>query len=284
MSPQSRATALAPAPAPAPAPHAPRRTPSSLTPPSRTPRPHTPPARPALAVVRSRPGPARAPFVILIAALVVAGLIVLLLLNTALTQGAFDRRTVTREVTTLTAQQQALRETIARAKAPGTLADKARKLGLVPSKCPVFLKLPTASVLGTPCPAMAAAKPAPPPAGTAPNATSATDLVRTSNGKPLDPKAPASATTPVKSPVRTPVESPVKSAVKTPVNSAVKSPVKSGVKTPVETPVKTPVKSAVKTPVKPAVKTTARPTTATDTAGATRSPGTKSPTSAKAPR
>jgi hypothetical protein len=117
-----------------------------------------------LAVVRTRPGPARAPFVILIAALVVGGLVGLLLLNTALTQGAFERKAVSREVKKLIETQQGLREHIAAVQEPGALAVRARQLGLVASTCPVFLRLPAVTVLGTPCPAKAPPKPVKKPA------------------------------------------------------------------------------------------------------------------------
>ena len=119
---------------------------------------------PPLSVVRTRPAPARAPFVVLIGALVVGGLVALLLLNTALTQGAFERKAVTRELRHLVETQQGLREHIAAVQEPEALAAHARVLGLVPSGCPVFLKLPTASVLGSPCPARAVFKVAPKPA------------------------------------------------------------------------------------------------------------------------
>ena len=62
-----------------------------------------------LSVVRTRPAPARAPFVVLIAALVVGGLVALLLLNTALTQGAFERKAVARDLRHLVETQQGLR-------------------------------------------------------------------------------------------------------------------------------------------------------------------------------
>jgi hypothetical protein len=86
--------------------------------------------------------------------------VALLLLNTALTQGAFQEKNLSREVKQLTGTQQSLRLHLAAVQEPRALAERATQLGLVPSQCPVFLRLPAADVLGTPC-AAAAAKRAP---------------------------------------------------------------------------------------------------------------------------
>ncbi|MCU1675290.1 MAG: putative rane protein [Frankiales bacterium] len=162
--------------------------------------------RAPLAVVRTRPAPARAPFVILIAALLVAGLVLLLLLNTALTQGAFQQKSVAREVKQLVETEQSLRDHLAHVQEPDSLAKNARALGLVPSTCPVFLRLPAGTVLGTPCPAAAPPAPKPKPVKeTAPDAQAGKTLAGktlTGNAATKTPatKTPATKTPATKSP------------------------------------------------------------------------------------
>ena len=112
--------------------------------------------RPPLVVVRPRrSAAARAPFILLVTAILALGLVCLLLLNTALSQGAFEHQQLAANVKALTDKQQALRQSISGAAEPNTLAANALTLGLVPSKCTVFLQVPTGKVLGTPCAAPA---------------------------------------------------------------------------------------------------------------------------------
>jgi hypothetical protein len=151
--------------------------------PSRAPRPQQAPRAP-LSVVRTRPQPSRAPFVVLVVGLLLSGLVALLLLNTALTQGAFQEKNLSREVKQLTGTQQSLRLHLAAVQEPRALAERATQLGLVPSQCPVFLRLPAADVLGTPC-AAAAAKRA--PAATAKSST--TKPAASGAGKPANTTA-----------------------------------------------------------------------------------------------
>ncbi len=82
---------------------------------------------------------ARAPFVLLVVALLASGLISLLLLNTAVNQGSFQLAKLKKETTDLTDQEQALQQEVDRDSAPGTLEQRARGLGMVPGGTPVFL-------------------------------------------------------------------------------------------------------------------------------------------------
>ncbi|MEU1627221.1 septum formation initiator family protein [Streptomyces sp. NPDC020096] len=82
---------------------------------------------------------ARAPFVLLVVALLASGLISLLLLNTAVNQGSFQLSKLKKETTDLTDQEQALQQEVDRDSAPGTLEQRARGLGMVPGGTPVFL-------------------------------------------------------------------------------------------------------------------------------------------------
>jgi hypothetical protein len=146
---------------------------------------------PALRVVpRPRPGAARAaraPFVTLVLLLLGGGLVSLLLINTALSQGAFAVQKLQQQNLTLTEQQQELDKSLADADQPQTLAHKAVQLGMVPGGAPAFLHLPDGKVAGTP----AVATSPPPPAPPAPTTTSAAATSA--------PAAPTTAGTPVTS-------------------------------------------------------------------------------------
>jgi hypothetical protein len=100
------------------------------------------PARPGLRVVACRPArPRRAPFVVLVLALLGLGLVGLLVLNTALQQGSFDLADLEQRTTLLRDRRAELVGQIADRSAPGTLARRARELDMVPAEEPVFLRL-----------------------------------------------------------------------------------------------------------------------------------------------
>lgn len=134
---------------------------------------------PRLAVVpRPTTRPARAPFVLLVLGLLAGGLVALLLLNTALAQGAFTVHDLTTRLASLSDRAQTLEQQLAVEEAPDRLAQRARALGMVPNPDPVFLRPSDGAVLGVPRPAPAlpapqptaapAAKPAPQPAAAPP--------------------------------------------------------------------------------------------------------------------
>ena len=139
----------------APATHAPR-----------TPRPAGPLSpRPRLRVVPPpRARVTRGPFALLAAGLLAAGLLGLLLLNTALGQGAFRVDALERRAAVLAEKEQALEQEVARQAAPGRLARRASALGMVPSENPAFIRAADGAVLGVPEPG----KPAPEPVETRP--------------------------------------------------------------------------------------------------------------------
>ncbi len=139
----------------------------------RTAPPRTVPARPSGTRVRIRrpeavgaPQPARrAPFTLLVLALVGLGLVGLLVLNTAIAADSFTQRTIGREVATLQLQEQQLRQQVSTAQAPAALAEAAKRLGMVPMGTPGFVIVhPDGSteVIGAATPAL---RPAPPGAG-----------------------------------------------------------------------------------------------------------------------
>lgn len=95
----------------------------------------------------------RAPFVSLILVLVVGGVLGILLVNTKINENAFRLDKLQKQQAKLDIDQQQLEKQIAEAKAPGNLAAQARKLGLVESGPPAFIRLPDGRVIGVPQPA-----------------------------------------------------------------------------------------------------------------------------------
>jgi hypothetical protein len=93
------------------------------------------------------------PFAIVIMALLGTGLLMLLLLNTALNRGAFQTQAAQKRQSQLTDQQQELQLKLAALSAPGALASQAAAMGMVPNPRPVFLIPSSGSVLGVPTPA-----------------------------------------------------------------------------------------------------------------------------------
>nr|WP_245194682.1 cell division protein FtsL [Kitasatospora phosalacinea] len=89
----------------------------------------------------------RTPFAVLVVALLSAGLLGLLMLNTALNEGAFTLSRLKKQTTEATDQQQTLQQQIAEQSAPDALERRARELGMVPGGDPAFLN-PDGTVTG----------------------------------------------------------------------------------------------------------------------------------------
>jgi hypothetical protein len=82
-----------------------------------------------------------------------AGLLTLLLINTALAQGSFQLHDLQATSDRLADTEQTLRESIDAAAAPQRLAEQARALGMVPSESTAFVRLSDGKVLGVAQPA-----------------------------------------------------------------------------------------------------------------------------------
>jgi hypothetical protein len=109
-----------------------------------------PPARPA-----ARGAVRRSPFVAVVVSLLGAGLLGLLVLNTALAQDAFRLHTLKQESRALEDREEALRREVAALQSPQELAGRAAELGMVPAGPPAFLRLSDGAVLGATTPAEA---------------------------------------------------------------------------------------------------------------------------------
>jgi hypothetical protein len=105
--------------------------------------------RPRLTVVpRLVEQPRRLPFVLLVVALLGAGLVGLLLLNTSMERGAFRVTALRSESAALSARQQQLELQVAAEGDPQEVASKALALGMVQNPSPAFLSLRTGRVVG----------------------------------------------------------------------------------------------------------------------------------------
>ncbi|MBO4210946.1 hypothetical protein, partial [Micromonospora echinofusca] len=117
----------------------------------------TAPATPTGPRLRVAPPPPvtvpRAPFVALILALVVGGVLGILVINTKINENAFRLDKLQQQQAKLNIDEQQLKKEIAEAEAPGNLAANARKLGLVESEQPAFIRLPDGRLIGVPQPA-----------------------------------------------------------------------------------------------------------------------------------
>jgi hypothetical protein len=97
-----------------------------------------------------------AAFGIVCAALLAAGLIGLLLLNTSLAQGSFAIHDLRATSDQLTDTQGALNQSLAAMESPASLAKRASEMGMVPSESAAFLRLSDGKVIGVAQPASAA--------------------------------------------------------------------------------------------------------------------------------
>jgi len=115
-------------------------------------------ARPHLRMVSPlRPERAsRGLFALIVTGLLGIGMVLILVINTSLAQGAFTISELKAEQAVLAQQEQTLAEAVAAAAAPENLEQEARAMGMVPTDSPVFLSVPSGEVIGTPKPAAGA--------------------------------------------------------------------------------------------------------------------------------
>jgi hypothetical protein len=140
--------------------------------------------------------------------LLAAGLLVLLLLNTALAQGAFTLEQLTVTSGTLADEEHALRQSIDAQSNSAALAQRAAAMGMVPARSMAFLRLSDGAVIGVAEPAkpeplvvVTVPRPAPVPEATAtapaadPAAAAAAGATPTAAPPTAAPPSPASSTT-----------------------------------------------------------------------------------------
>jgi len=108
-------------------------------------------SRPTLRAVPSSSRPlARAPFIVLLAAILVAGMVGVLLLNTSLQNQAFAVRDLQRQAAELGYERSALDAELDEVSSPESLALSAAKLGMRPNPYPAFVDLSSGGIIGNP--------------------------------------------------------------------------------------------------------------------------------------
>jgi Tfp pilus assembly protein PilX len=111
-------------------------------------------AGPRLAVIEGFAGRRSAiPFALLVLGVLGAGLVVLLMLNTAMDDNSIQMQQAQQKQAALTDREQQLSQQLAGLSAPSSLASQAAGLGLVPNPQPAFLNPSSGVVLGTASPA-----------------------------------------------------------------------------------------------------------------------------------
>jgi cell division protein FtsB len=92
----------------------------------------------------------RGAFILFVSGVLAAGLLVMLVINTSLAQGAFAVTELQKQIDILSEQEQALTREIANASGPVALETAARSLGMVPNANPVFIDVEAGEILGKP--------------------------------------------------------------------------------------------------------------------------------------
>lgn len=106
-------------------------------------------AAPVLRVVPERvAATGRAPFVLLVVGLLAGGLVALLVLNVALAQDAYRLHELQKRTSLLAEQRGTLERQVAAESAPGVLAEKAERQGMVPAGDPAFIDVAKGKVHG----------------------------------------------------------------------------------------------------------------------------------------
>jgi len=109
---------------------------------------------PRLAVIEGFAGRRSAiPFALLVLGVLGVGLVMLLMLNTAMDDNSVKIQQAQQQQAALTDREQQLSQQLGGLSAPSSLASEAVALGLVPNPQPVFLNPTTGAVLGTASPA-----------------------------------------------------------------------------------------------------------------------------------
>lgn len=159
------------------------------------------PGRASAATLRLVPAttarPGRTPFVILVLALLAAGLLALLLLNTAIAQDAFRLHELQRQAVVAADRQQQLDQALTAARSPALLAARATALGMVPGSAGEYVRLADGRVVAAVSAIPRPVPPASPRPVVAARPAVPSPAARTSTpAKPAPPARPTPAPTP----------------------------------------------------------------------------------------
>ena len=134
------------------------------------------------------------PFAVLVLFVLAVGLVVLLMLNTAMDNNSVRIQQAQQQQAALTDREQQLSQQLAGLSAPSALASEAAALGLVPNPQPAFLNPTTGAVLGSPSPAPTPS-PTPTPTPTATPSASASVTASSTPSSTASGAASAAAVT-----------------------------------------------------------------------------------------
>ena len=142
-------------------------------------------------------------FAVLCIVVLAAGLVALLMMNTALASGIYQLKDLQGQSGTLTDQQEQLTQAVDDLRSPRNLAAKAQQLGMVPAKSMAFIRISDGSVIGVAQPArddqrlnVVTSPVAPPPPPPAPAPDPAATAPAPAATTPAPAPAPATAPTP----------------------------------------------------------------------------------------
>jgi hypothetical protein len=124
------------------------------------------------------------------------GLVGLLMLNTAIGQGAFELQRLQVQSQQLADTQEALSQSLDSYRSPAALASRASALGMVPASEMAFIRLSDGRVLGEAKPAQAPVRPAPKPATTAKPTTTKPGTTPPATTTPAQPGTKPTTTKP----------------------------------------------------------------------------------------
>jgi cell division protein FtsB len=138
-------------------------------------------------VPRGRTQAKRLPFVALVTAILLGGVIGLLMFNTSMQQAAFAEAKLDDQATSLDAREQGLQLQLNKMNDPQRIASRAQAQGMVIPGAPALLHVPSGKVTGTPAPATRDFTPPVWASNPAPHYTAPT----TSTATPTAPATPA---------------------------------------------------------------------------------------------
>jgi len=134
------------------------------------------------------------PFALLVLGVLMVGLVVLLMLNTAMDDNSVQIQQAQQKQASLTDSEQQLAQQLAGLSAPSSLASQAAAQGLVPNPQPAFLNPTTGAVLGAASPAPTPS-PTPTPTPTPTPSATATSSA-SSSGTPSTTASPSTTGSP----------------------------------------------------------------------------------------
>ena len=97
-------------------------------------------------------------FLFVIIGMIVSGMMMLLYVNTLAAQASFQKHALQIQLSQMTSEAQTIASEVTAGESPGNLMITVEKMGMVPARTPVFLRLSDREILGKPVVALAPVK------------------------------------------------------------------------------------------------------------------------------